>query len=214
MKIIGLGKVFESFDLLKFEKNKFFMVTNINFRKDKEEWLKQLVSISKKMIEDDEEIIDEFKETIIDILKIDLFDENLYINISQHSPDEFMFSFKNVEKREVIIYFYNSKCEYDDNTDLDDFDSFVEKYIKKIELFNKHVAKGVTFIREDAKKEDFIEFIKNFPNSKGILVNYDVKPKFVCRDEIVTEWYIQKPTEVNWEKRNNENLVWDIILRS
>lgn len=123
MKIIGLGKVFESFDLLKFEKNKFFLVTNINFRKDKEEWLKQLVSISKKMIEDDEEISDEFKKVIIDILKIDLFDENLYINISQHSPDEFMFSFKNVEKREVIIYFYNSKCEYDDNTDLDDFDS-------------------------------------------------------------------------------------------
>ena len=103
---------------------------------------------------------------------------------------------------------------YVPHDDLDDFDSFVEKYIKKIELFNKHVAKGVTFIREDAKKEDFIEFIKNFPNSKGILVNYDVKPKFVCRDEIVTEWYIQKPTEVNWEKRNNENLVWDIILRS
>jgi hypothetical protein len=79
-----VDKVFESFEVVDYDNIKGrLLVTNITFQKDKREWIEQLLLNGKKMLQDNLDLRDEVKENILNLLKFDLFDGNIYIYIHQ-----------------------------------------------------------------------------------------------------------------------------------
>jgi len=121
-----VDKVFESFEVVDYDNIKGrLLVTNITFQKDKREWIEQLLLNGKKMLQDNLDLRDEVKENILNLLKFDLFDGNIYIYIHQCFDRDGWCSFHIKQFCEIYITFFNLNSRYYDNVNLNlnDFDS-------------------------------------------------------------------------------------------